>query len=382
MKKGIFLVLALVCTAASAQMNELLYVEKEQKNKAANSSFNLKKYVHTQKSTQDIENVRQQMIRSGKYKFVEYNTIEKQAMIEEEFEPKADKSNFEENWHTDNINAREALALIPNPQEVIVAVCDSGYEEDHADLQGGSVPGYSLVDNSYDTSPNTHHGTMVSGIIVGQPNNLRATSGIAPFVKVMPLKITTTKGSTTMSRIVDCIKYGADNGAKVINVSFTGVQSQSVEEVSRYAREKGALVVYSAGNQGRNRGSYPDHKNVLIVGGTQKGDVRWNCNRWWGKKCGSNYGHFVDIVAPARDVFTTRAHVTFGGDEYSTPNGTSFSAPIVSAVAALVYGVNPNFTPSEVEQILIKTASDIGSEYVFGAGLVNAKKAVELALKK
>ena len=385
MKKGFFLILALICTAANAQTmtNELIYLEKNVNNKSNSSDFKLQKYTHSQKSFETLEEIRKRMINSGRYEFVEFNTIETQAMIEEKYEPKIfDKSNFEEAWHLDNIYAREALALINNPQEIIVGVCDSGYEEEHADLRGGSVPGYSLVDDSYDTSPNTHHGTMVSGIIVGKPNSLRNTTGIAPFVKVMPLKITTTKGSTTMDRIVNCIKYGVDHGAKVVNVSFTGVQSKAVEAVGKYARDKGTLVVYSAGNQGRNRGSYPDHKNVLIVGGTQRGDVRWNCNKWWGKKCGSNYGHFVDLVAPARDVYTTRAHVSFGGNLYSSPNGTSFSAPIVSAVAALIYGVNPNFTPDEVEKILTQSATDIGKEYVFGAGLVNAKKAVELALSK
>jgi thermitase len=378
MKKGFLIALVLCSKSLYAQVNELLYVEKDSQKKVKDSSFPIKKYKHSQKSSETLEEVRQRMLKSGKYKYVEYNSIEHQDMV---LEPKQNLKSNGQAWHLDNIQAEEALGLIKNPHDVTVAVCDSGYEEEHDDLRGGSIPGYSLVDQSYDTSPNTHHGTMVSGIIVGKPNKEIETSGIAPVVKVMPLKITTTKGSTTLSRIVDCIKHGVDNGAKVVNVSFTGVNNQSIDEVGRYAKANGTLLVYSAGNQGRNRGSWPDHKNVLIVGGTQKGNARWNCNGWWGmKKCGSNYGDFVDIVAPARDVFTTRAHVTFGGDLYSSPNGTSFSAPIVSAVAALIYSVNPDFTPEEVENILTASATDLGNEYVFGSGLVNAKRAVSLAL--
>lgn len=381
MRKGISLLFIFVLFSANAA-NELLYVEKNSNALKSKSTNIIKKYFHPLNSRKSLETVRDEMMNSGKYEFVELNSIETEDIPE--FDDETSFSFFNKMsapWHYTNINADQAASQISNPADVIVAVCDSGYEEGHEDLRGRSVAGYSFVDESYDTSPNTHHGTMVAGIIVGRENSLVNSSGIAPFVKIMPLKITTTSGSTTLSTIVDCIKYGADNGAKVINVSFTGVNNDTIEAAGKYARERGALLVYSAGNQGRNRTSWPDHKNVFIIGGTQQNNYRWNCNRWY-KKCGSNFGDFVDVVAPAKDVFTTRAYVTFGGNTHSDPNGTSFSAPIVSAVAALVYAVNPNFTPAQVEDIISSTTQTVGSgsNYVYGYGLVDAQAAVKKAL--
>ena len=88
------------------------------------------------------------------------------------------------------------------------------------------------------------------------------------------------------------------------------------------------------------------------------------------------------MVAPARNIFTTRAFVTFGGDTHSAPNGTSFSAPIVSAIAALIYSINPNFTADQVEDIIQSTTQTVGSgsTYVYGHGLVDAEAAVKKAL--
>ena len=382
MRKGFSLLILLTIFSAHAT-NELLYIEKDQFKTEKDANTIIKKYLHPINARLTLEKKRLEMLLSGKYKFVEINSIETEDIPEiDDAKPMHGLLNAQAPWHYTNINADAAARLIKNPKEVIVAVCDSGFEEDHSDLQGQSVPGFNFVDNSYDTTPYTHHGTMVSGIIVGKRNSIFNSSGIAPFVKIMPLKITTKKGSTTLSTIVDCIKYGVDHGAKVINVSFTGVNNESIEEAGRYARLHGSLLVYSAGNQGRNRRTWPDHKNVFIIGGTQEQNTRWNCNRWY-KLCGSNFGDFVDVVAPARNIFTTRAFVTFGGDTHSAPNGTSFSAPIVSAIAALIYSINPNFTADQVEDIIQSTTQTVGSgsTYVYGHGLVDAEAAVKKALK-
>lgn len=363
MKKLIALTTTLV--ALNSYSQSLLYVKKNDKSGQAVSKLNL-----SQKSNISIQELKRKMLLSGKYEFVEEDV----KLYEDSFTESPIKSNGLA-WHHGSIDTAGAQQMIKSPNQVVVAVCDSGFEEKHPDLKGRSIAGFNFVDINRDTSPNTHHGTMVSGIIAGKYNSEFGTTGIAPFVKVMPLKITTTKGSTSLSTIVDCIKYAADNGAKVVNVSFTGVGNQSIQAAGKYARAKGTLLVYSAGNQGGNK-KYPDHKDVLIVGGTQPGDVRWKC----GWRCGSNYGEFVDLVAPAKSIMTTRAFYSKGGDLYGSPNGTSFSAPIVSAIAALVYSVNPFFTPTEVEEILLQSSLELNNEYVFGRGLVNAKRAVELAL--
>jgi subtilisin family serine protease len=341
--------------------------------KKKNSNSLYEKLNISNKNSRSIASIVDEMNSSGEYEFVEINTMEK------ELEPIYENSKgLEGGWHHTNIRTEAALNLLADPHEVVIAVCDSGFEEGHRDLAGQSVPGHSFVDGSNDTSPNTHHGTMVSGLIVGLTNGNVNTSGIANHLKVMPLKITSKRGGASISRIADCIKYAADQGAKVINVSFTGVNQKIIQTAGKYASDRGALLVYAAGNQGQRRkvSNYPDYKNVLIVGGTEPNNEKWDC----GSRCGSNWGHNLDLVAPARNIFTTRANITFGGDEYSSPSGTSFAAPIVSAVAGLVYSVNPFFTAAEVEDILKQSALDLGNEYEHGAGLVDAEKAVSIAL--
>ena len=361
----IILVLIL-CASTFASSTELIYKKK-------GSVALYEKIEISTKNSRSIASVLDLMNKSNRYEFVEKNEIEN------EIAPVYDSvKGLDGGWHHKNINTKAALDLLVNTHKVIIAVCDSGFEKNHRYLKEQSVQGHSFLDGTSDTSPNTHHGTMVSGLIVGLQNDNVNTVGIAKHLKVMPLKITNKSGSSSTSTIADCIKYAADKGAKVINVSFTGVNRRVIQSAGKYASDRGALLVYSAGNQGQRRKvkNYPDFKNVLIVGGTEISNEKWNC----GFRCGSNWGHNIDIVAPARNVFTTRANITFGGDEYSSPSGTSFSAPIVSAVAGLVYSVNPFFTAAEVEDILKQSAIELGSEYKYGAGLVDAEKAVSIAI--
>lgn len=370
--KALSIALGLVVTTSTFAQDTLLFVKK---NNPSKNQIVEKLLTNKSTSKEDLEKIKAEMINSGEYKFVEFDTTEYEATDSND-----SALALSGGWQHNAIDTSGAWPLIKNPSEVIVAVCDSGLESTHDDLQNVSVPGHSFVGDAFDTTPTTHHGTMVSGLISGQQNLEYKTSGIAPFVKIMPIRIANSSGSSSLSTIVECIKYGADHGAKVINVSFTGVNNYSIEEAGKYAADRGALLVYSAGNQGKYR-DYPDHKNVLIVGGIEKSKYRWNCSTWY-KKCGSNYGNFIDLVAPARGVLTTMAYNTLGGSKYDEVNGTSFSAPIVSAVAALIYSVNPYFTPSQVESILKETSETLGEEYVYGSGLVNAKKAVELALTR
>lgn len=361
------LVCLMVSTSVYAGGSQILY-----KKKGIESVY--EKLKLSTKDSRSIASVIEVMKKSKRYEFVEVDEIV------HEIKPVYDNiKNLSGGWHHENINTKAALDLIENPHEVVIGVCDSGFEKKHRFLKGQSVKGYSFLDGSTDTTPNTHHGTMVSGLIVGLKDTNANTSGIANHLKVMPLKITSKNGSSSTSTIADCIKYAADKGVKVINVSFTGVNKQVIQSAGKYASDRGALLVYSAGNQGKRRKvkSYPDYKNVLIVGGTESSNKKWNC----GFRCGSNWGHNIDIVAPARNIFTTRANITFGGEEYSAPSGTSFSAPIVSSVAGLVYSVNPFFTAAQVEDILKQSALNLENEYFYGAGLIDAEKAVALAIK-
>lgn len=325
----------------------------------------------------NIEVLRKEMLKSGLYEFVSYNTRESLPNLGE----RTDLSN---QWHHEKIHTAQAWMLSNVSKKVIVAVCDSGVQPNHEDLSGQVLPGVNLITDTAENSITTSHGTFVAGLIAAKADSLGVV-GVAPFVKILPLRISDELGGTSMDLILKCIKYGADAGAKVINVSFTGINNPGVEAAGQYARQKGALLVYAAGNQGfyRSTTTYPDFKNVLAVGASDESDSRW---KWYidqNNRGGSNYGPFVDLMAPGHMLYSTTVYdnATPEIDKYRTGSGTSYSAPLVSAVAALLFSVHPNITPNQVEKLLIQSADSMGSSNYYGAGRVNAGKALEMARK-
>jgi subtilisin family serine protease len=337
----------------------------------------VKSQVLTAKNGRSLEQQRQRMLASGDYQFVTYNTIETTP------NDRTSESELANQWHHTNIRTEAAWDNANDRNSVIVAVCDSGAQADHEDLTGNLLPGWNMVDGVADNSTTTSHGTFVAGLIAAKLNSLGGV-GLAPFVKILPLRISNATGSTSMKLITDCIQLAADRGAKVINVSFTGVDSPAVEAAGNYAASKGALLVYAAGNRGlyRSLESYPDYKNVFAVGASNRDDNRWKYWRAeddWG---GSNYGPFIDIMAPGHELYSTTIYSELLPDlRYRVGSGTSYATPVVSGVAALVFSVNPNFTPAQVRSILTRSADSMGSTSNYGAGRVNAARALELAVQ-
>jgi subtilisin family serine protease len=279
-------------------------------------------------------------------------------------------SKISSQWHHTTIKTFQAWETTAGRPEIKVTVCDSGVDAAHPDLKANVIqPGYNTVDGSTRSSPVNLHGTAVAGLIASQANNRIGGAGIAPWVKILPVRVSnSSSGSAYLSDLAECVRYGADQGAKVHNVSFTGAESPTIDSAAQYARSKGSILVMAAGNQGSDISkSTPDYTSFILVGATTRYDQRSSF---------SNYGISIDLVAPGTNVYTT---VPNGG--YTTISGTSFSSPITAAVAALVYSVNPRFTPADVEQILFQSADSLGNSYLYGRGRVNAEHAVELALR-
>lgn len=331
-----------------------------------------------------IEIIRQDMMESGAFEFVEYNTIEYEIGDSEPMnDPQASSQ-----YHHRILDTQSAWAITKG-EGVTVAVCDSGVDSRHEDLKENVIQegAWDFIDNDNHANPATSHGTFVAGLIAASANNGIGVAGMAPKAKILPLRIATTKGGTTMKTITDCIQYAADQGAKIINVSFTGVNSSAVAAAGQYAQERGSLLVYAAGNQGDNT-DWKDSKYVMAVGGSNESDGLWRARvckfRYFCYTVGSNAGDFVDIVTPAHNIYSTTTYIEHneGSAKYRGGSGTSYSAPILSGVAALVASVRPDLGPIQIEEILEKTADKIGSgsEYYYGAGRANAFEAVKFAL--
>jgi len=351
---------------AHAHSNELLY-----KLKAEKDSWGIQKLVISDKS--DLNSVRKLMLATGKYQFVVPNSYETLPSGEE----RTDVSN---QWHHETIQSVDAWSVMSFTKSVTVAVCDSGVQSDHEDLEGQLLPGRNLVDDVNDNSTTTSHGTFVAGLIAAKADSV-GVAGVSPGVKILPLRISDANGGTSMELILKCIKYAADAGARVINVSFTGVENAGVQAAGEYANDKGALLVYAAGNKGYYRSAlrYPDYRNVMVVGATSSDDTRW---KWYidaKNRGGSNYGPFIDLMAPGHQLYSTTIYTP--EERYRVGSGTSYAAPIVSGVAALLFSINPRFTPQQVERMITQSADKMGNSKFYGAGRVNALKAVERAAK-
>lgn len=222
------------------------------------------------------------------------------------------------------------------------------------------------------------HGTHVAGIIGAVANNTTSGSenivGVLWNCKIMAVQAADTYGSLDSSWAAKAIRYAADNGAQVINMSFGGISQAGIEyEALQYAHNKGVVLCASAGNDNAMTLSYPaSTENVISVAATDRNDKR---SIWPGVNSGSNYNSAVDISAPGTGILSTTP-----GNSYESWNGTSMACPFVSGAAGLIIGygetLGKKFTPAQVEYILKEGADNIDAEnpaYIgyLGAGRLN-----------
>jgi serine protease len=187
---------------------------------------------------------------------------------------------YAKQWHLKQIGMPEAWKLADGGG-VIVAVLDTGVAfEDRAgfhqveDLKGIEyVKPYDFVSNTRNANDDHGHGTHVTGTIAQMTNNGKGVAGVARNVKIMPLKVLSGSGSGSVAGIADAIRFAADNGAKVINMSLGGpFPSRVLKKAVEYAHKKGVVVVCAAGNESRGKVGYPAaYPGAIAVASTQAG---------------------------------------------------------------------------------------------------------------
>ena len=193
-------------------------------------------------------------------------------------------------------------------------------------------------------------------------------AGITWDSPLLAVRVADGEGQATSREVASGILWAAGQGAKVINVSFAPLWSNEVVRAAvQQAYHRGSLVMISAGNEGGMRGA-SGYDEALFVGAVD------GSNRIAGF---SDRGPFVDLVAPGVEIRTTG-----DGGGYRLATGTSFATPIVAGVAALAWSVNPDLRPITMTEILTDSAADLGArgdDSTYGAGVVDATAAVELA---
>jgi len=233
---------------------------------------------------------------------------------------------FADQWALERMHAATLWDRAAGSPGVIVAVLDTGVDAGHEDLKGKVVDSVDLS-NAPDAADRAGHGTHVAGVIAAGRDNGAGIAGLAPDSRLLNVKVAGDDGTCRASAVAAGIRWAADHGALVINVSLELRDSwPDLEAAVGYAWGRGALIVAAAGNDGDDAPRYPAaYLNCLAVTGTGPDDCLAPL---------ANYGEWVDLAAPGRNILST-----LPGNRYGYESGTSFAAAQVSGLAALLFTV-------------------------------------------
>lgn len=278
-------------------------------------------------------------------------------------------------WNLRQIHAPEAWDLTTGDRRIIVAVVDTGVAFDHPDLRDRLLPGRNFVQPDAPPSDDNGHGTHVAGIIGAATNNGIGVAGMMWDVQLLPVKVLDATGGGEVDRVAQGIAWAADQGARVINLSFSGPNSSGVlAEAVQYARAKGALIVAAVGNEGQDQPTYPAALDgVMAVTATDRHDARLPTANW---------GSYVSVAAPGEQIASTFWDPA-AGNTYAAASTSSQGAPHVTGLAGLVWAVNPTLTPDAVRALIeahADTRAASGRDEQLGAGRINAYRTVLAAL--
>lgn len=273
---------------------------------------------------------------------------------------------------------------LANGTGTVIAVVDTGVDATHEDLAGRVLAGYDFVNGDANPADDNGHGTAVAGTAAARGNNAIGIVGAAWNASVLPVKVLNAAGQGDDADVAAGITYAADHGADIINLSLGGVdESPSLLSAIEYAVSHGSVVVAAAGNAGSDAPHYPaayapQVDGLIAVGATDD----------WGTLTEfSSWGDWVSVTAPGLQIGVPSGPgleigVPSGVDGYSWASGTSFAAPLVSGVAALVIGEHPTSSPAATETAIVSTARDAGPRGVdpfYGRGVLDAAAALGVA---
>ncbi|MFS8836720.1 S8 family serine peptidase, partial [Synechococcus sp. WC101] len=289
---------------------------------------------------------------------------------------------YPQQWNLRAIRMPEAWD-ISQGEGVTVAVVDTGVTRVPDLAQTQFVQGYDFVDDDEDPTDLNGHGTHVAGTIAQSTNNTLGVAGVAFKAKIMPVRVLDANGFGSLSDVVEGIRYAADHGATIINLSLgSRASARLMEEAVAYAHSKGVTIIAAAGNENSSQVSYPArYPHVIAVSATGPDGS---------KAPYSNYGVGVDIAAPGGA--KTPEHPEHGILQQTinrrNPNepvfayfqGTSMATPHVAGVAALIQAQGIK-DPDKVEEVLKMSATPVpgDKQNFYGAGRLDAAKALARA---
>ncbi len=333
---------------------------------------------------------------------------------------------FDSQWYLKKIHAPEAWDMTTGSASVIVALLDTGFDMTHPDLTGNlwvnekeipgnnidddqngfidDVNGYDFVDHDANPEPDPSkkfdeaamsHGSVVAGIVGAVGNNEIGIAGINWKIRMMNVRILDNEGVGNSTTAGDGIAYAVKQGAKVINMSFTGFDHDpALQTAIKKAYDAGVVIVAAVGNT-KEGGISVDEKPIYPACFGTQGLEDWvlgaaATNEMDQKALFSNYGLCVDISAPGDNMISTvyqnDAWPAFKKGFYQEGwSGTSMAAPVISGAAALLFSKYPHLTPKDVRTVLRLSVDPVfengEAKGKMGAGRVNIASALVLAEK-
>jgi len=320
-------------------------------------------------------------------------------------------------WYHREVGAAQVWDRLPVDTEIIIGVIDTGIEYTHPDLQNciwvnrkedlnhnmildstdingldddgngyvDDVVGWDFTDaprfrdsGDYldpDNDPADEyfngHGTQIAGILAAEIDNNIGIAGLLPHLKVMNLRAGTANGYLEEDDVARAILYAMQNGARVINMSFGDTEvSRFLSDVLFYAYSKGMVLVASAGNSADNQIHFPAAlSETIAVGASNKAQQRAGFSSW---------GGLLDLIAPGEDLIACSRKAG-----YNNVQGTSFSAPMVSAAAGMMLMLQPDFSNENVRRALRSSARDIdvmGWDPYTGSGILDFPRLMDGSL--
>jgi hypothetical protein len=256
------------------------------------------------------------------------------------------------------LGAVGALGLWPigQGQGIKVAVVDSGVSLTHPDLAANlESDGYDFGDDNADPNDGFGHGSGVAGVLAALTNNGIGVAGLAPAVRVLPIKVSIADTSLfTADRVARAVDYAVDKGARVINLSLTFNPDQATELLRQRiqsAIDRGIAVVAAAGNSAGPVAFPASMPGVIAVAATDRQGGLWTS---------SNHGPEVAIAAPGTGILTTKLR-----DGYAVqPDGTSFAAPMVAGAIAALMSINDSLPVTTLVSLLRSAATPIAGKSI------------------
>ncbi|HEX9793611.1 MAG TPA: S8 family serine peptidase [Planctomycetota bacterium] len=286
-----------------------------------------------------------------------------------------DDPQYGSQWHhgASRMNSPAAWDLHTGSASVTIGVCDTGIRTDHEDLAANRLEGYNAVDRVWESSGGqvgaVHpHGTNATGCAAAVGNNGIGIAGVGWNLTHRMLRVSNAPdGGAFQSDLEHAARTSIENGDKVASVSYSGAGAASARTTATYVKSIGGLLIWAAGNDSLQMNGDRDADDLVVVGATDAADTLASF---------SNFGPYVDLVAPGVGIRTTDST---SSNAYANVSGTSFACPLTAGLAALIWAADPALTPDQVEAILKTSATDLGAageDDLYGHGRIDAADAL------